>query len=61
MLCPSCGSVRSERFRSPVEKMGIILRRHKCRDCGTVFLSAQTVVTDDLKETLLPILAGGQE
>lgn len=56
MKCPSCGSSDSERYKSPVDRQEITLRRHRCRECGSVFLSAQTVLTDELAEKLLPLL-----
>lgn len=56
LRCPACGSVRSGRYRSPVEKQDVILRRHQCEDCQHIFLSAQTVVTPRLTERLLPAL-----
>jgi transcriptional regulator NrdR family protein len=56
MRCPTCGSEDSERYRAPVQRADVVLRRHRCRGCRTVFLSAQTVVTEELAEHLLPLL-----
>ena len=53
MRCPNCDSEANSRFRAPVEREGVILRRHQCSNCRHVFLSAQVVVTAELEEQLL--------
>ena len=55
MKCPRCSSEESTRYRSPVTKDDVIMRRHRCLNCGLVFLSVQVVVTVDLEEALLDV------
>lgn len=48
MSCPNCDSEDYERYRSPVTIPGQgIVRRHKCRGCGWIFMSIQVVVSDE--------------
>ena len=56
MRCPNCGSTGLERYRSPVTRQDVVLRRHRCKTCGRVSLSAQVVVSGALSERLLPLL-----
>lgn len=56
MKCPRCGHEEADRYRKPTEQGGAILRRHKCRSCTQVFLSAQVVVSGPLIGRLLPLL-----
>jgi hypothetical protein len=44
------------RYRSPVEMSFGIFRRHHCRECGLIFLSAQRVVTGADAEALLDLM-----
>jgi transcriptional regulator NrdR family protein len=55
MKCPRCGSTESQRYRSPVERNEVVLRRHRCSNCGLVFLSAQVVVDPELEQELLDV------
>lgn len=55
MRCPRCGSSESKRYRSPVERDDVLLRRRECLTCGRVFLSAEVVVSADLEQTLLDV------
>lgn len=56
MRCENCGSTGLERYRSPVERQDVILRRHRCKACGHISLSVQVVVTVGLGRRLLPLL-----
>lgn len=56
MKCPRCSSPKSSRYLSPVTKDEVVLRRHRCLECGLVYLSAQVVVTGDMEEALLEAL-----
>jgi transcriptional regulator NrdR family protein len=57
MKCPTCGTVTSKRYRSPAETVFGTFRRHHCRECGTIFLSVQTVVTGAVAEDFLDRMA----
>lgn len=59
-MCPHCGSTRSQRYRSPVERNEVVLRRHRCGDCHGIFVTAQVVVVDELAEQLIPLLDEAQ-
>lgn len=56
MKCPRCDHDETDRYRKPTDQKGAILRRHRCRSCSLVFLSAQVVVSGPLVERLLPLL-----
>lgn len=57
MQCPRCGTEEIIRYRSPKNEKGAVLRRHKCQECGLLFLSAQVVVVGPLAEKLVPLLS----
>src|SRR3972149_316868 len=53
MRCPRCSSGSYRRYKSPVEMNGLLLRRHLCLTCRTVFFSAQRVVKPAAAERLI--------
>lgn len=56
LTCPKCGSDSSVRYRSPRDFEGRTYRRHKCRECGTIFLSVQKVMSHAAAEALLDLM-----
>lgn len=56
LTCPMCGSDSSVRYRSPMDRDHRTYRRHKCRDCGAIFLSVQRVMSHADAESLLDLM-----
>lgn len=48
MKCPACGSLNHRRYRSPRMRKDVLVRRHRCLDCGEVFTTAEVVITDEM-------------
>jgi len=43
--CPSCGSTNHDRYGGPITRVGVVYRRHKCRNCRCLFITGQHVVS----------------
>lgn len=46
MDCPSCLSQNHSDYKKPAALGGSVYRRHRCKNCGTIFLSREQVVVD---------------
>lgn len=50
--CPECDAHNSHRKGSPVERAGIIFRRHVCNNCRHTFISMQQVITEEAAQLI---------
>jgi uncharacterized Zn finger protein len=55
--CPACGEQYAESVRRPVTKDDVMLRRHRCRACGYLFMSAQVALTEEMADRVLEAIA----
>ncbi len=64
MTCPNCGSDKYERYKAPrlinaphlVNPSELLVRRHRCLSCRSLFLTGQMVLTGKLARDLAMIL-----